>query len=216
MNRLAFYGLAVVLCLLAMVQGSWAQDNQQPDNDEWQVLKEEVVKNPFQHSNQFSINLGQYGAADWHYPLPNARVISPFGGKRRHGGTDLKRYGPGYQNDSIRAAFPGMVVMVGPYFAYGNLIVVRHANGLETAYSHNSKNLVRQGQWVQAGQAIAIVGRTGRATTEHLHFEVRVNGQAIDSSVLFDHPNHRLQPRKVVFTQPNGGGRVRVTHETLP
>jgi len=90
------------------------------------------------------------------------------------------------------SAFDGIVRLAKPYYAYGNVIVVRHYNGLETVYSHNSKNLVKPGDYVKAGQPIALTGRTGRATTEHLHFEVRVNGQHFNPNLVFD-----LQERKL-------------------
>lgn len=109
------------------------------------------------------------------FPLPGAKVISHYGkrGGRMHTGVDLKTKA----NDTIYAAFDGEVVFSGKYYAYGNLIRIMHANALETYYGHNSKNLVEKGQQVKAGQAIAIVGQTGRATTPHLHFETRVNGK---------------------------------------
>jgi murein DD-endopeptidase MepM/ murein hydrolase activator NlpD len=137
----------------------------------------------------------------WCYPLPGAKVISPFGarGGRRHTGTDLKTK----PNDNILAAFDGDVVFSGPYAAYGNLIRIKHNNGLETYYSHNSKNLVKVGDKVKAGQVIALTGRTGRATTEHLHFETRVNGQAVNSNKYFDHQNHTI--RLKVFKKTSNG-----------
>ena len=69
---------------------------------------------------------------------------------------------------------------------------------METLYSHNSKNLVEVGEWVKAGQPIALTGRTGRATTEHLHFEVRINGKTYDPARFFDHKNRCLKKVKVV------------------
>lgn len=137
----------------------------------------------------------------WSYPLPEAKVISPFGGRhgRRHSGTDLKTY----PNDSIFAAFDGEVVFSGPYYAYGNLVRIKHSNGLETYYSHNSQNLVKAGDRVKAGQVVALTGRTGRATTEHLHFETRVNGRSVNSSKFFDHVNHTL--RFGAFKRTKGG-----------
>lgn len=137
----------------------------------------------------------------WCYPLPGAKVISPYGrrGGRRHTGVDIKTK----PNDSICAAFDGEVVFSGPYSGYGNLIRIRHANGLETYYSHNSKNLVAVGDRVKAGQVIALTGRTGRATTEHLHFETRINGQPIDPSRYFDHQHHTL--RLDAFTKTKSG-----------
>ena len=127
----------------------------------------------------------------WCYPLPGAKVISPYGarGRRSHSGTDLKTK----PNDNILAAFDGEVVFSGNYYGYGNLIRIKHDNGLETYYSHNSKNLVQQGDHVKAGDVIALTGRTGRATTEHLHFETRINGQSVNSARFFDHTTHQLR-----------------------
>ena len=129
---------------------------------------------------------------NWCYPLPGAKVISPYGsrGGRSHSGTDLKTK----PNDNILAAFDGEVVFSGNYYGYGNLIRIKHANGLETYYSHNSKNLVKVGDRVKAGDVIAVTGRTGRATTEHLHFETRINGQSVNSARFFDHERHELRP----------------------
>ena len=78
---------------------------------------------------------------------------------------------------------------------YGNLVRIKHANGLETYYAHNSKNLVKEGQHVKAGQVVALVGQTGRATTPHLHFETRVNGKPQNPANYFDLNNHTLRKR---------------------
>ena len=127
----------------------------------------------------------------WCYPLPGAKVISNYGrrGGRQHTGTDLKTK----PNDNILAAFDGEVVFSCKYSGYGNLIRIKHPCGLETYYSHNSKNLVKVGDRVKAGQVIALTGRTGRATTEHLHFETRMNGRNINSDKFFDHQNHTIR-----------------------
>ena len=185
--------------------------SQEPlDIDEWQVMKVAAARDPFAKTNQFTINFANYTEEEWHYPLPGGKVISPFGGARRHAGTDIKTF----KGDTIRAAFPGEVVLSGPYYAYGNLVVMRHANGLETAYSHNGRNLVKVGQWVHAGDPIALEGRTGRATTDHLHFETRVRGKAFDSSRIFDHESHSIRREVMVFTkQPNGGLRIDVSKD---
>lgn len=194
-------------CSLFTSLASFAQD-EVPDIDEWQVLKDEAAKDPFAHKNQFSINFKHYvEGTDWAYPLPGGKVISPYGGARHHGGTDIKTR----PNDTIRAAFPGHVTLCGPYYAYGNTVVIRHANGLETLYSHQSKNLCKKGDWVQAGQPIGLTGRTGRATTEHLHFEVRVSNHKFNSAELYDHANHCLWPYIFVFTKHGKG--VKITHE---
>ena len=125
------------------------------------------------------------------YPLLGAKVISPYGrrGGRSHTGVDIKTR----PNDNILAAFDGVVTMSQRYAAYGNLIKIRHERGLETWYSHNSKNLVSVGDRVKAGQVIALTGQTGRASTAHLHFELRLNGAAQNPSLLFDHVVHKVK-----------------------
>ena len=135
----------------------------------------------------------------WCYPLPGAKVISPYGrrGGRGHSGVDLKTK----PDDEIRAAFDGEVVFSAKYAGYGNLIRILHGNGLETYYSHNSKNLVKVGDRVKAGDVIALTGRTGRATTEHLHFETRINGKAYDPSRFFDHQAHTIRMKSFQKTR---------------
>lgn len=138
-------------------------------------------------------NSKKSSSKQWCFPLPGAKVISPYGkrGKRRHSGVDIKTK----DRDSIYAAFDGEVVFSKPYYGYGNLIRIRHANGLETCYSHNSENLVKEGQHVKAGQVIALVGQTGRATTPHLHFEIRVNGKARNPANYFDFKKYVYRKR---------------------
>lgn len=117
------------------------------------------------------------------YPLPGAKVISPYHNNRgghRHTGVDLKTC----PNDPIYAVFDGVVTMSKNYYGYGNCIIIKHDNGMETLYSHNSKNLVKEGDRVKCGQQIALTGRTGRATTEHLHFELRKNGKPQNPNTL--------------------------------
>lgn len=141
----------------------------------------------------------------WCYPLPGAKVISPYGsrGGRRHTGVDLKTR----PNDEIRAAFDGEVVFSGRFSGYGNLVRIKHRNGLETYYSHNSKNMVKVGDVVTAGQVVALTGQTGRATTPHLHFETRVNGQPVNPNTYFDHGNHTI--RLDAFSKKKDGYFIR-------
>lgn len=139
------------------------------------------------------VDFSQLGRSHWAYPLPGSHVISPYGGKRHHGGVDIKTR----PNDKILAAFDGVVTRACSYFGYGNCIVIRHAYGFETLYSHQSKNFVRVGQRVKAGEVIGLTGRTGRATTEHLHFEVSCKGKRMNPAMLFNHGRKTLQ--SVVF-----------------
>jgi murein DD-endopeptidase MepM/ murein hydrolase activator NlpD len=80
----------------------------------------------------------------------------------------------------VSAAAEGTVVSAGPAGTYGNLVTVRHGNGVETRYAHLSATTVKAGDHVDAGQQIGNVGTTGYSTGPHLHFEVRKDGQAID------------------------------------
>jgi murein DD-endopeptidase MepM/ murein hydrolase activator NlpD len=103
--------------------------------------------------------------------------IDPFTGRStRHDGIDFSAP-PG---TPIRAAAAGVVVAAELHPAYGNMVDVDHGNKLVTRYAHAQRLLVKQGDIVRQGQAIAEVGTTGRSTGPHLHFEVRVDGEAID------------------------------------
>ena len=92
-----------------------------------------------------------------------------------------------------------------PYSAYGNVIVIRHPFGLETIYSHNAKNLVQSGDTVKAGQPIGLTGRTGRATTEHLHFETRINGQHFNPDLIFNMQERDLRKESIRCTHTGNG-----------
>ena len=156
----------------------------------------------FQNSNKLTINLNLIEEEDFAFPLADAIVISPYGGKRRgHTGVDLKTC----PNDTIVSAFDGVVRMAKPYAGYGNVIVVRHYNGIETIYSHNSKNFVKPNDIVKAGQPIGLTGRTGRASTAHLHFETRINGQHFNPNIIFNLKSQCLQPKRIVCTKTSGG-----------
>lgn len=150
------------------------------------------------NENSLIIDLALISKEDYAFPLPGAKVISPYAGRRRHhSGVDLKTCA----NDTIVAAFDGIVRMSKSYAAYGNVVVIRHYNGLETVYSHNSKNLVKVGDRVKAGEPVGLTGRTGRATTEHLHFEVRINGQHFNPEKVFDLENRKLHNTCLVATK---------------
>ena len=122
-------------------------------------------------------------------------MISPYGGKRKHSGVDIKTC----PNDKVLAAFDGVVTLSCAHYGYGNCITIKHAYGFETLYSHQSRNFVKVGQKVKAGQVIGLTGRTGRATTEHLHFEVHFKGRRIDPAVIFNHSSKKLQASTLVL-----------------
>ncbi len=112
------------------------------------------------------------------------KVLSEFGRRngRMHTGIDLKLQ----LNDPVFCAFDGMVRMAQPYAAYGNVVVVRHENGLETVYSHLNRIAVNVDQRVKAGDVLGSGGRTGRATGVHLHFETRFMGEPFNPRLLID------------------------------
>ena len=121
-------------------------------------------------------------------PTRSRVITSNFGRRwgRQHKGLDIKVY----IGDTICAAFSGKVRIV-RYEAngYGNYVVIRHNNGLETIYGHMSKQLVRENQTVRAGQPIGLGGNTGRSTGSHLHFETRLCGVALNPALMFDFKN---------------------------
>jgi murein DD-endopeptidase MepM/ murein hydrolase activator NlpD len=105
-------------------------------------------------------------------------VTSGYGMRwgRMHEGIDIA-VGDG---TPVRAAAAGTVIYAGWMSGYGNLVVVDHGNGLSTAYAHNSSLVVSVGRPVAAGELISYSGNTGNSTGLHVHFEVRVNGSAVD------------------------------------
>lgn len=119
----------------------------------------------------------------FYFPV-KGKVISPYGkrGQRMHTGTDIKLA----HGDTVRAAFSGIVTKADLYYGYGILVILKHAQNLETYYSHLSKALVKSGDSIRYGTPLGLGGRTGRATTDHLHFELRKNGKPLNPELFFD------------------------------
>ena len=110
-------------------------------------------------------------------------LSSPFGPRngKVHKGLDIKAP----IGTRIKAVLPGDVIRSEmSHGGYGWVIYIRHRGGLETRYAHNRKNLVKEGSIVRAGDVIAEVGNTGRSSGPHLHFELRINGTAVDPLVF--------------------------------
>lgn len=107
-----------------------------------------ATEDPFKETDEVTINFRKMKAHDWQYPLEDAKLISPFGGKRpNHKGSDIKTKA----KDKVRAAFKGVVTFSGQMSGYGNVVFISHPTGLETRYAHNSKNLVKKGEKVKPG-----------------------------------------------------------------
>ena len=120
----------------------------------------------------------------YHYPF-KGRVTSKYGPRRSrvHQGTDIDLE----TGDPVYATFDGRV-RVTTYVkgGYGNLVIIRHDNGLETYYGHLSEIHVKNDEWVTAGQVIGKGGNTGRSTGSHLHYEMRYKGHTFDPERLID------------------------------
>ena len=118
------------------------------------------------------------------YPVDVPYTSSSFGWRRDpflgirafHKGLDFSAA----HGEKIRSTGAGMVTMVGKGKNYGNFLKIKHGDGLETRYAHCSKILVKKGDIVEKNQVIALVGNTGRSTGPHLHYEIRLNGRALD------------------------------------
>jgi murein DD-endopeptidase MepM/ murein hydrolase activator NlpD len=132
----------------------------------------------------------------YHYPF-KAKLTSRYGMRRgrQHQGVDI----PLKTGDPVYATFDGKVRFSGTSGGYGNLIVIRHHNGLETYYAHLSARNVEAGDWVVAGQEIGKGGSTGRSSGPHLHFEVRYRGQSFDPERLIDFSTGHLRREELLL-----------------
>ena len=159
-------------------------------------------------SNPYKVELNDlpYSWSIWlvdsldQYKCPFQGDIHPrgkFGPRRgrRHQGVDI----PLKTGDPIYAAFTGKVRISKYLGGYGNVVVIRHENGIETFHGHLSKRMVEAGDWVNAGDVIGLGGSTGRSTGPHLHFETRYQGFAFDPQWLIDFKTGDLRHRLFVL-----------------
>lgn len=117
-------------------------------------------------------------------PIERIRVTSPFGSRgdpfqgapAHHEAVDLG----GMMGEPVRATAPGKVVRAGRWGWYGNMVEIDHGLGFRTRYAHMDKVFVTNGDTVRSGDKIGTVGNSGRSTGPHLHYEIRVRGQAVD------------------------------------
>ncbi|HSC12586.1 MAG TPA: M23 family metallopeptidase [Rhodanobacteraceae bacterium] len=108
---------------------------------------------------------------------PFGMRMDPFLGRPAiHTGIDLR----GDIGEPVRATATGRVTIAGREGGYGNMVEINHGNGLATRYGHLSQIDVKIGQFVRIGEVIGKIGSTGRSTGPHLHYETRVNGEAVD------------------------------------
>lgn len=124
-------------------------------------------------------------------------MTSAFGWRwgRNHAGVDISLH----TGDTVVSAFDGVVRMSRWYYGYGNCVVIRHHNGLETLYGHLSARYVKPGDLVNAGQVLGLGGSTGHSTGPHLHFETRFMGKAFNPQFLIDFKQDSLLKDTLVF-----------------
>ena len=134
------------------------------------------------------------------WPAPGI-ITSPFGDHRGHPGIDID----GITGDPVIAAGPGTVTGAGPapqgFGGYGTIVAIDHGNGLSTLYAHLSRVDVATGQHVDVGQQIGLIGMTGIATGDHLHFEVRVLNVPVDPMLWLS--NRGVPTSKPIPPQPS-------------
>lgn len=141
------------------------------------------------------------------------KIFSKFGFRhgRRHQGVDL----PLSTGTPVVAAFDGRVRVASYCSGYGNLVVVRHENGLETYYGHLSRFMVVPGQWVRAGEVVGAGGSTGRTTGPHLHFETRYRGFAFDPQWIINFQTGTLRANVFVLLRSYLNASSQYTQQTL-
>ena len=141
------------------------------------------------------------------------KVFSRFGIRRgrRHQGVDL----PLKTGTPVVAAFDGRMRASTYSKGYGNLVIIRHENGLETFYGHLSKREVEVGDWVRAGDEIGLGGSTGRSTGPHLHFETRYQGYAFDPEWIADYEKGELRKNVFVLRRSYLDAHSRYTPESI-
>jgi hypothetical protein len=130
-------------------------------------------------------------------PGNGGHIISSFGPRsgRMHYGTDIKMD----RGDTVRAVNSGYLKRSGWGTGFGNIIIIRHDNNIESYYAHLSKFLKRNGDWVQKGEPIALAGSTGRARGPHLHFEMHQDGRAFDPELVYDFKNGKIREEATQF-----------------
>lgn len=154
-----------------------------------------------------------YLTDDWNcgFTMPYKGVVtSEFGWRRRrpHYGTDINLE----TGDTVVAAFDGKVRIARFNKSYGNVVVVRHDNGLETVYAHLSKINVQPDDEVTSGTILGLGGNTGRSYGSHLHFEIRYLGKAIDTKDMIDYEKGELKNSSFVIFKEDFAAKYDLRH----
>ncbi len=138
----------------------------------------------------------------YHHPRAGP-VNSRFGWRdgRMHKGIDINLN----RGDAVVAAFDGMVRIAHVQGGFGNVVIIRHYNGLDTVYAHLSKIKVKPGQVVLSGQLIGLGGSTGHSSGPHLHFEVRFKGQAVNPASIISFIDNKTYNDSIVVKKSRYG-----------
>ncbi len=189
------------LSLSADILNNYTDDfmDNHPANDIYMSIWSKERVNPYKVPIDSLPDSVRIDCSEFVLPVPG-KITSKFGSRktRYHYGTDLKLY----TGEPVKAAFSGKIRIIDyERQGYGNYIVVRHDNGLETVYAHLSKVLVEHDQVVAAGDTIGLGGSTGRSTGPHLHFEVRYIGNAINPEKIIDFNTGTLRNDDYLITK---------------
>ncbi len=163
----------------------------------WNSTQIKYPTNTLPNKND-TIIISLLSSGDSPFVMPvKGQILSKFGPRHRrmHTGTDIRLN----SGDTVRCAFDGRVRLAKTFRGYGNLVLVRHSNGLETIYAHLKAIKVKVNDTIKAGDLIGLGGRTGRATCNHLHFETRLFGEPFDSNKYIDYETFALRSDKVFY-----------------
>jgi hypothetical protein len=186
--------LIIILLSLSSIFSGFAQNTESdstkidPDN----LIPDEEFSATDSLNYQAEGFMNQTGWLLWQFDVPcHGKVISRYGPRRgrHHAGIDLKMP----KGDTIFAAFDGIVTRSQYYYGYGNLVVIDHGYRIETYYGHLSGFIAHAGDTVKKRQPIGLAGATGRATTSHLHFEIRENRKPYNPELAYDFETYKIR-----------------------
>jgi murein DD-endopeptidase MepM/ murein hydrolase activator NlpD len=170
----------------------------------WEINNLFPEKDMLRLKGDTSVTLLLSGGEKGEYFQPfNGPVTSGFGWRdsTQHNGIDIDLN----KGDKVAAAFDGMVRIAKRGGGFGNVVIIRHYNGLETVYAHLSKLKVKPGQVVVAGQIIGLGGSTGHSTGSHLHFEVRFKGVPFNPKYIISFKDQKLLCDEITIKKTKWG-----------
>lgn len=179
--------------------GNIPASNYYEDFDEHNIFQ---ISNELEFPESQLITIENDSLGNYHQPKIG-QINSKFGWRdgRMHKGIDINLN----KGDAVVSAFDGMVRIAQAKGTFGNVVIIRHYNGLETVYGHLSKIKVKPGQVVLSGQLIGLGGNTGRSSGPHLHFEVRFKGHALNPSSIISFEENKLLNDTIVIKKSKYG-----------